>query len=285
MLPISSLNSLRRAAIEALAPANSASENKLSRAPLDAPSSAAAAGRSAVFYNSKEIPDEAWGFFDKIFVPLEDCPESVRKNLGLMLPEVIFDSQLSEVEGMLLRAKEKGIRSILVGNLGHLDMLKKYGFELYGDFRLNIANSSALCAMESYGIKESILSPELTLPQIRAFGGSSCRVCVYGRLPLMLTEKCVGRELGSCQRCEDGKLSLNDRKGVSFPVRKRYGHRSVIFNSVPIYMADRKSDLSRAGVTAEHFIFTTESRSEAAQVINSYKNGLPPKNNSIKRIK
>jgi collagenase-like PrtC family protease len=164
-------------------------------------------------------------------------------------------------------------------------MLKKYGFNLYGDLRLNVTNASSLASLEALEINDTVISPELTLAQMRSLCKSSARVTVYGRLPLMLTEKCVGKELGSCNDCKDGKLSLTDRKGVSFPVRMRYGHRSLIFNSVPIYMADRKDELSRAGVTAEHFIFSTESKAEAAQVINAYKRSRVPKSNAIKRIK
>jgi putative protease len=110
-------------------------------------------------------------------------------------------------------------------------------------------------------------------------------VTVYGRLPLMLTEKCVGKELGSCASCTEGKLSLCDRKGVSFPVRRRYKHRSVIFNSVPIYMADRADELRRSRICAEHFIFTVEKKAEAAQIIKAYRNGTPPTSCAIKRIK
>ena len=80
-------------------------------------------------------------------------------------------------------------------------------------------------------------------------------------------------------------VRLSDRRGVSFPVRMRYGHRSIIFNSVPTYMADRRGELSRAGVTAEHFVFSTESKKDAAEIIKAYKNQTSPASNAIKRIK
>ncbi len=285
MLPISSLNALRRAAVDALSPICTASESDIKRLPLNIPERRIAFGKTAIFYRSTEIPEEAWEFFDKIFVPLEDCPQKANEKLGVMLPEVIFDSQREQIEKMLLVAKERGICNALFGNLGHLEMLKKYGFELYGDLRLNVTNASSVAFLNSLGINDVILSPELTLAQIRGLSKASVRATVYGRLPLMLTEKCVGKELGSCNECQSGKLSLTDRKGVCFPVRMRYAHRSVIFNSVPIYMADRRDDLARAGVRAEHFIFSTESRSEAAQIIRAYQNGSAPKSNAIKRIK
>jgi hypothetical protein len=42
------------------------------------------------------------------------------------------------------------------------------------------------------GLEEVILSPELTLPQMRDVGGNTSAI-VYGRIPLMLLEKCVGK--------------------------------------------------------------------------------------------
>ena len=284
MLPISSLNALRRSAIEALAPKCEASEEKIDRSPLEAPQTKRASGRTAVFYDPSAIPEEAWSFFDRIFVPLELCPSEPCEGLGVMLPETVFDSQLGDVESLLISARQKGIKYALVGNLGHISLAKKHGFELYGDLRLNVTNSSSMAELEGYGFCDVTVSPELKLAQIRGIGGLS-RATVYGRIPLMLTEKCVGKELGPCSSCRDGRLELCDRMGVSFPVRKRYGHRSVIFNSVPLYMADRQGDLSSARISAQHFIFSSESRAEVSQIISAYKNGAPPQSKSIKRIK
>ena len=85
----------------------------------------------------------------------------------------------------------------------------------------------------------------------------------------------MGREIGDCRSCADGRLELVDRMGVGFPVRQAFGHRSIIFNSAPIYMADRRAELSRARIIMEHYIFTVESAQEADRVIRAYKDGLP----------
>ena len=47
-------------------------------------------------------------------------------------------------------------------------------------------------------------------------------------------------------------------------------HGSVIFNSVPTYVGD---DKAASSLTDVHFIFTTESRSEADGVISAYAEG------------
>ena len=280
MLPISALNALRRAAVDELSKSeNTRSESDITRPPLDSPKEKRDIYKSALFYDAAQIPDEAFDFFDDIFVPLEKAKEG----LGVMLPEVIFDSQRASVEAMLKKAKELGATRALVGNLGHIELAKSAGFSLVGDFRLNLANASSVAEAEKLGFERVILSPELTLAQLRDIKAKSSAT-VYGRLPLMLTEKCVGKELGGCEVCTSGRATLNDRMGVSFPVRMRYGHRSIIFNSLPVYMADRQSDLLRNGITAQHFIFTTESKKQAAGVINAYKNFLSP-TSAVRRIK
>ena len=284
MLPISALNSLRREAVKALEERDGIDENAVKHIPLEASGAQRANGRTAIFYDVQAIPSEAWDFFDVIYVPLEKLPERADQRLGVMLPEVIFDSQYKEVEGLLSAARDNGIKKALVCNVGHVELAKKYGFELRGDMRLNVTNSSSLAELERMGMEDVILSPELSLAQIRDIGGRS-RVIVWGRLPLMITEKCVGKELGGCQRCSKGQTVLTDRRGVDFPVMMRFGHRSLIVNSVPTYMADRRAEILRAGVTAEHFIFTTESKSEVSDVIRAYKKGSEPVSGDIKRIR
>ena len=100
----------------------------------------------------------------------------------------------------------------------------------------------------------------------------------------MITEKCVGRELGDCRACESGRARLTDRRGVEFPVLREFGHRSVIVNSVPTYMADKADELRRNNINSWHFIFTIERKADVRRIIDCYKNGTPP-TGSVRRIK
>ena len=283
MLPISALNALRRQAIEGLLPqSNRAESDFIEGNRPEKPKKSRQKQRVALFFDPKNIPDEAKEFFDLIYLPLEHYNGEVA---GVMLPPVIFDSERKEIEAMLKRAKELGAEHILVGNIGHIDLAKNSGMTLHGDFRLNTTNNYVAGYYESLGFEDIILSPELTLPRIRDIGGNSLAV-VYGRLPLMVTEKCVGKEIADCKTCTEGKALLTDRKGMSFPVLQGFNHRSLILNSVPFYMADRRDELTRSGIKGEYFIFTTEGKPEVARIIEAYKKGLPPKDaRAVKRIK
>lgn len=284
MLPISSLNGLRRSAIELLG-----AESGQKREPVGVwdkslwrPIEKRGRIRSAMFYEPTEIPESAYGFFNIIYTPLE---KYIGNTNGVALPPVIFDSERQEVKQMLEEAKRMGAEHVLVGNLGHTDLAKESGLRLHGDLRLNICNGASAAFLEELGFEDYILSPELTSAQIRDIGGKSL-ACVFGRVPLMVTEKCVGKEIGGCKTCESGRAALTDRKGIRFPVLRAYRHRSIIFNSVPFYMADRADVLAKNGITMQHFIFTTESAEEAAAVIDAYKKRIPPTDSAkVKRIK
>lgn len=273
---VSRLNALRRAALEAMrgalgvAPTRySASEGADRVTVREAPSNTRRHRRTARFARAAQITPSAREFFDVIYLPLHEYAPIAD---GVVLPAVIFDSELETVERQLERAKTDGAREALVGNLGHIEAARRAGLTAHGDFRLNVTSSRSVAALEALGVDDVIASPELTLPQLRDLGGSTAAV-IYGRIPLMVLEKCVGRELGSCADCTAGRLRLTDRRGVSFPVLREQPHRSVIYNSLPTGMSDRAAELERAGITDRHFIFSVETPAEVDAVIRAYREG------------
>jgi hypothetical protein len=101
----------------------------------------------------------------------------------------------------------------------------------------------------------------------------------------MVIEKCViceGLKSGGAPLCpikSRGEVetvcrgALTDRTGAEFPVIREFDHRNVIYNSVPVYMGDKKQELSALSLEGEVYIFSDESREEAARVIEGYSSG------------
>lgn len=272
MLPVSRLNALRRAAVAAVL--DEGEKKAVFHAEREKPERFPQTPfLSARFLMPENITPRAASFFERIYVPLDKYAETDSSLArGVIIPPVIFDHEAEEVKALLENAKKRGAEYALCGNLGHARLALDAGLSVCGDFRLNIFNREALRAAEKLGFAEPILSPELSLAQLREIGGPSS-VIVYGRLPLMLLEKCVIKEIASCEVCGAEKAALTDRRGVKFPVFREWKHRNVIYNSLPTYMGDKKDSLGRFGILSRHFIFTDEDKKEVDRVISAYEQG------------
>ena len=185
---------------------------------------------------------------------------------GVYIPPVIMENELTSIREMLRAAKETGAKYALVGNLSHLTLVGEVGLVPIGDFRLNVTNAYSFEFWKKQGMSDTVVSVELTAGQSRRLGG---RAVVYGRIPLMITERCFMKDNFGCDRC--GKCSLTDRKGVRFPMMRESAHRNLIFNSAYTYMGDKSSEIP----TDHHFIFTTESASEVKSVVRAFKEKRP----------
>jgi putative protease len=293
MLPISALNALRRAAVDGLEAAQTPSTTltiEPSYAPAQ-PQGGRALQRSAHMTSATQLTDAAVDYFDVCYLPpkaLLAMPDeqwarvSGQTELGVALPPVVMDHEREALKDDLITLATRGARRALLANWGHLPLVRQVGLAPDGDLRLNVTNTETVALCERLGISRPILSPELTLPQIRDIGGE-VRTVVYGRIPLMLLEKCVIREVADCKTCDKGAAELLDRRGVHFPVQRLGDHRNIIYNSLPTYMADEQDKLGKYRVGGYHFIFSTEAPREVDEVVRAYRDALPAKG-QVRRI-
>ncbi len=289
MMPISALNSLRREGAEKLLDeitrVAEIEVGELSGARCKGTPKKRNVGR---FYSAMQITVEARGYFDVVLLPLEKYAQGCARADGFWMPEVIFDSEWADVEALLTRAAEYSPEYVIVSNSGQLEAVKKHlpNAKLIADFRFNISNCDSALFFEELGFESYVASAELTVPQLRDLDGAKSAI-VYGRIPLMLLEKCVIKELygdkRACGVCGEGVAKMTDRRGFVFPIMRTGEHRNIIFNSMPTYMADRQGALAGAGITDRHFLFTTESAVEVDAVIEAYKKNRAT-NGTVRRI-
>ena len=207
---------------------------------------------------------------DIAFLPHTASVEALKTAGGVFLPPVAMDNELDNLTEQLKKARENGIMYALVSNIGQISLAKSLGFKLIGDFRLNVTNSESACIYRNLGVEHLILSPELTLPKARDIGGG---LITYGRIPLMVTERCFIGENFGCDKCN--KAALTDRKGEKFPMMRLWQHRNIIFNSIPTYMGDRQDELRTHRIESEHFIFSVEPAREILNVLGAISDGTP----------
>ena len=268
-----SLNALRRAAADAFEGADRELELiEIPKIPENVTRGKGKSPRTALFYRISafnKYSDE--GFFDISFIPLwlTGEPECRRVPNGVAMPPVIMESEIETVKRLLRGAHERGAKYALIENLGQISMAVEAGLIPIGDFRLNVMNSYTRAEISRLGIDDVILSPELTARESADIGG---RGIVYGRVPLMLTERCFMRDMYGCRSCSE--VGLTDRRGVEFPMVREFEHRNLIFNSAVTYIADKPKDI--ASFVGEHFIFSTEDSGEIGATVKAYKAGLAP---------
>lgn len=271
MVRVSSINDLRRQAIERLFEPQSKVEPRIyKKRELYRPEKI----KTAVFSDETQIPSNA-SYFDVVFLPLDKYKTGSRAN-GIQIPPVVFDSEWQEIEKMLDVAKANGTEWALVSNIGQIKRVKDKGFKMLFDYRFNAFNLPCVDYLVKNGAENLIISPELTLAQAREMQGYS--QIVYGHIPLMTTHKCVLKDTVGCEKC---KGYMSDRQGARLYVHGIYGHRNLIYNSVPVYMADKMEELKNF---SHHFIFSCESNKKCQEIIEAYKKGIPS-SDSIRRIK
>ena len=200
-----------------------------------------------------------------------------RGALAAVLPRIIHDNEMPKVRAALMRLQELGLTDVLVGNLGHLIPMRELGLQIRGDFGLNIYNSGAVDMTRKLEFASTMLSFEMTMPQIRDVSKSvPCELLVYGRMPLMVTENCLFyNRTGECN-CTRAAMKLTDKTGAEFPVIKDGDScRSVLLNGRKLSWLDRQEDLQRLGLWATRLYFTTENPGEVDRVLSSYIHAEP----------
>lgn len=213
---------------------------------------------------------------ERVYLPLElfetlDALPPFDGEYCVVLPRVWRDGDEPYFSELLKKAEGLGVSAAMVGNLGHLPLLRNQGFSLYGDFGLNVFNGRTLGYLANKGLQSAAVSFELRGAQIRDMPKLlPTEAIVYGRLPLMLMENCLVRnETGcSCRR----PYALTDRTGAAFPLLPAWGHRTELQNCKPLYLGDR-DDWKRLGLRYARLRFTTESAEECVQVFRDYLSG------------
>lgn len=289
--PVAGLNAVRRACLDKLtaalvetaAIAGKKAETSAGVWPRPENFSPVMGERSCEVLAGDQVTAEAMAYFDRIYIPCdrytcarytcarytEGGPLDGRAELCALLPAIVYDDRTTEkILGALAHG---GCRRVMVNTLGQLKLAKEMGFTADGSFRLNLTNSEALETWYGLGLASAVISPELKLPAVRDLR-YPCGVTVYGRIPLMITERCFVSDGGCSLKGKHSpcKAYISDRRGEVFPVFSDGSCRSVIYNSRKIWMADRLDEIRN--MSTMHFMFTDETAAEVDAVIEGYKN-------------
>ncbi|MBQ8604259.1 MAG: U32 family peptidase [Oscillospiraceae bacterium] len=275
-MPLSGINAARRTLAEKLlAEREAVSGWKTNEYHILKPTGCMRANRLvARFETVSQIPMDLCCYYELITLPLEEwekVPAEIKDKTVLELSRDIFGRE-EKIKALVDRARENGFEKFCVQNIGHIPLVK--GCKIYSSFTLNVSNSLAALEYKALGIDTITISPEITLEQIsRITMDVKTMVIGYGHIPVMLVKACPLHNVKTCAEC-NGRGYLTDRKGMQLPLLchgKIAGYRE-IFNAVPIYLGDKKSDINADYISLN---FTVESRKQAAKITEKFISGQP----------
>lgn len=274
-LPLSSINALRRAALDEL-------YEKLKQPYIhkyeyvNVENSVKKVNKPTVYARFSNINqvENLVEKVEKLILPLEICEKASNipmEKLIAQIPRVFFGRE-DKIYEKMLALKAKGLKKVSCATLDAVQLAKKAELEFMMDLGSNVFNSQTVASYKEQGADEIVLSPELTLAQAAAISGEGLGLVTYGRLPLMITRNCPVKNGTDCKDC-GGKRSLTDRLGIEFPVVCGSGYSQVL-NSRPIYMADRQKETAFAAFNLLYF--TVETPQECEKIIEAYNSASAP---------
>lgn len=285
MAPASALNALRREALEELSRLRALPPVRRRGEYRPQPKGVAAAGEPVFTVALRDMDQLTEGLLERcpavVYLPLEEAvkaPDRLGqlKERGIepsvILPRVLWDREEPGVERQLKELKRAGAESLLIGNLSGVELARRVGLPVRGDFGLEVYNSACAARYAALGLRSVTLSFEQRLARIRDQRKPvDSEVIVYGRLPMMITQNCIYKARdGRCRQGCEARQGIVDRKKARFPVLRAYGCRNEILNGVPLWLADRQETLCRLGAWGLRLNFTLESPEECVAVLDAY---------------
>ncbi|MUT64972.1 U32 family peptidase [Paenibacillus sp. NEAU-GSW1] len=158
--------------------------------------------------------------------------------------------------------------------------------KLIGDFSLNVANHKAVELFKEVGLDLITPSYDLNIQQmvdmLDKSDTSALEIVIQQHLPMFHTEHCVyctfmseGTDFTNCGRpCEEHRASLQDRIGMSHPVRVDEGCRNTVYNAIEQSGAEYIRNFLELGVPSYRVEFLEETPEKVREVLALYRDAL-----------
>lgn len=203
---------------------------------------------------SSEKLMEAASAADRIYVTW-DLARRLKSVDTVVLPYIVTDTEAFKEELSLIKC-----RAAVASTYSTLIAAKEAGLHVTADFSLNIYNAFAANAINADAVT---LSCEKTLSEadfIARHTHKPCEAIAYGYLPLMVTRA----------RLTERGAALKDKTGAIFHLASA-DEINILYNSRPLFMADKVRSLRESALSGIRLIFTAESPERVRDIIDMYK--------------
>lgn len=314
IVPMRELNSMRRQAVELLEDERQKPRSYQKRhigvysdvpaAPAASAASGQAADRSQVELTAlcrnleqvKAVLETDVNFIYADFEFIKQFPAAVEavhaegRKIALVTPRIHMPGETGYFNNILKLAPD----AVLVRNTGAVYYFLKQQREranglqpqLIGDFSLNVANHKTAALFLEAGLSKVTPSYDLNIQQmvdlLRRTDTSKLEVVIHQHMPMFHTEHCVyctflseGTNYTNCGRpCEEHSVSLQDRVGMSHPVRVDEGCRNTVYNAIDQSGAEYLSHFMDLGVRTFRVEFLEETPDKVKEVISLYRRAI-----------
>ena len=209
--------------------------------------------------------------------------EAAGARVAAVLPPCCSHSEMSDIRELLAALRERGIQQVVLGTLGYIPAVREAGLLYRGDIGLNITNSWAAGYLARGGFSSLTASFQLSADDIRRLAKPvDTEMIIYGRVPVMFTERCLIRASAGRCACQT-PTGMSDSFGHVYPVVRDFGCRNIVYDDKKIFLADRPELYTGADLWAGRLLFTTESPRECVRVAMRYRdrNNYLPNNISF----
>jgi putative protease len=228
--------------------------------------------------------------FIKQFPAAVEAVRAAGRRIALVTPRIHMPGETGYFNNILKLQPD----AVLVRNTGALYYFMKYFAEhpnechpeLIGDFSLNIANHKTAGLFLDAGCSRVTPSYDLNIQQmidlLRRADTSRLEIVLHQHMPMFHTEHCVyctflseGTDYTNCGRpCEEHRVSLQDRIGMSHPVRVDEGCRNTVYNAIEQSGAEYLQHFLELGVTSYRIEFLEETADKVQEVLSLYARAL-----------
>ena len=234
-------------------------------------------------HSHHQLPTDLSGV-SKLLLPIDTPPDVIERwnkkiPVAVTIPAGIFGTG-AKILAQLRRAADCGVTQAMAQTPDGVALALEAGLTPLAGEGMNLCNGAAMRTAAMLGAAEAMVSPECAALPERPDDGPGMGILAYGRLSLMLLRNCPCGGLVGC--AADGRSGINDckneivdRKGIRFPLRCQNGCTEV-FNSRPIWLADRVERLRRMPLDFLLLSFTVEGPEECARVVKAYREGGGP---------
>lgn len=280
-MPMSEINAMRRRVATLLAQHITASHLRCyEKANCKKPAFSETGSRYfTVSALNKEQAEEAAGFreIEEIYLAVDAAEEGFFNNRVIpAFPAIIREKHIDRYRKKLEKLKMCGVKKVLVSDWGMAYNAVTAGLEFVAGCDLNVFNSHAAEKWHNMKADSVILSREMTVKQLENMRGARLQITAYGRPALMKTANCPLKDKKIYCGTNSDQFTLTDRKGEKIRLVCRCGDcTAYLFNSKPVYMADKLSDIP-PNIRGINLSFTTEAPRECKDIITKYLDKTPP---------